>query len=314
MAENGAGTPERGASRQEPRLRHGSHARPDVYPQTRQPYSQTGQRPYSQSAPYAQTGQRSSSQSASYSQGSAYSFQNQPQARSYAAPGSYQRTRPRVVAPSYPPSDARRRTDTQSPALSDTRRRMDAQSPAFSDARRAAPPENAPVSETYGETETPAHFPKPEGHFQDALLPEEENRRSLYRVAGFLTLPCAAAYAGSFLLLNAPLNILTARFPFLLGDFLRIVLPSLGGVLGCGVLWPLFPKERRMMAAVHWRLLTFLLFGFLALQALLWGEQEAQILILHFFIRYLFLPVLIGGAVSLLLCYRHWRRGGRMAE
>ena len=298
MAENGTGTPERGSSHTEPRLRHGSHARPDVYPQNMYPQTRASYPPAS----------------------------TRPRAVTPSYPPAS--TRPRAVTPSYPRTGGASRVNGVSgvdgvsrvngASRNDPRRAADAAYP-HADARRAADPfyntaeavpEAAPERDAYGKTAHPVS--RPEGHFQDALFPEEEDRRPLRRLAALLALPCLAAYAGSFILLNAPLNLLTAQLPHFLGDSFRVLLPSLMGTLGCGALWPLFPKDRRVMAAVHGRLLMFLLAIFAALQLLLWGEQETQILILHFFIRFLFLPVLIGGAVSVLLCYRHWRRGGQL--
>ena len=95
-----------------------------------------------------------------------------------------------------------------------------------------------------------------------------------------------------------PLNVLTARMPVALSAIVRALLPPLTASELCAAFtWPLFPDDRRMMFFAHCKLFRPALVIFIALQALIWGEWNAQGMVLRFALQFA-APPLLRTAVS----------------
>lgn len=142
--------------------------------------------------------------------------------------------------------------------------------------------------------------------FRDVLWPEERDDPAQNRIAFLLSLLYALIYAGCSLLLVYPLNLLTARMPFPLSAVIRALFPALIGTAFCMLTRLYFPEEPRMMILAYRKLLWNVLWVFIALQALLWGEWAAQQMIARFALLFILAPLIVGTGVSVLLLYLDW--------
>ena len=147
-------------------------------------------------------------------------------------------------------------------------------------------------------------------HFRDALFPQEGESPAERRNAFFLSLLYALIYAGCSMLCVTPMNILTARMAFPLSAVIRALLPARIGTALCALTRLRFPETPRVLFSAYRRLLWETLLTFLALQALLWGEWDAQRMIARFMLAFVAAPLVTGSAVSVWLLYRDWRNAG----
>ena len=153
---------------------------------------------------------------------------------------------------------------------------------------------------------TPRREELAEERFRDALWPETRETPAQRRAAFLLSLLYALIYAACSFLLVRPLNVLTARMPFPASDVVRAALSALAGTALCALTRLRFPDEPRLMLLAYRRLLRNVLFVFAALQALLWGEWEAQRAVARFTLKFAAAPLVVGTAVSVLLFYLDW--------
>ena len=114
-----------------------------------------------------------------------------------------------------------------------------------------------------------------------------------------------AVYAVCLHLLSGPLDTVTAMAPGWLSAAVGILIPPALGTALCALAWPAFPGERRMMGAACRRMLVLSLWAFAAAQILLWGDGEAQLLILRAFASHV-LPAVLMDAGAVLFLYRRW--------
>lgn len=143
--------------------------------------------------------------------------------------------------------------------------------------------------------------------FRDVLFPQEGESPAERRSAFLLSPLYALIYAGCSLLCVHPLNLLTARIIFPLSAVIRAALPALIGTALCCVPTRFrFPEVPRLPFCAYRRLLREVLLAFLALQALLWGEWDAQFLIAHFALAFVLPPLIAGIVVSVAWLYRDW--------
>jgi hypothetical protein len=142
--------------------------------------------------------------------------------------------------------------------------------------------------------------------FREALYPEARDTPAQRRAAFLLSLLYALIYAACSFALIHPLNVLTARMAFPIADIIRASLPAFVGAALCALTRLRFPDDPRILLLAHRRLLRETLFVFIALQALLWGEWDAQRLLALFVLRFAAGPLIIGTGVSVLLLYLDW--------
>lgn len=142
--------------------------------------------------------------------------------------------------------------------------------------------------------------------FREALWPEIRETPAQRRAAFLLSLLYALVYAACSFALIHPLNILTARMPFPIADIARATLPAFVGAALCALTRLRFPDDPRLFLLAHRGLLREALFVFAALQALLWGEWDAQRLLALFVLRFAAGPLIVGTGVSVLLLYYDW--------
>ena len=142
--------------------------------------------------------------------------------------------------------------------------------------------------------------------FRDVLWPKERDTPPKNRIAFLLSLLYALIYTGCSLLLVHPLNLLTARMPFPVSTVVRALFPALTGTAFCVLTRLYFPEEPRMMVLAYRKLLWNVLWVFLALQALLWGEWAAQQMIARFVLLFVLSPLVVGTGVSVLILYLDW--------
>ena len=94
--------------------------------------------------------------------------------------------------------------------------------------------------------------------------------------------------------------------PFPVSDIVRAFLPACVGAALCALTRLRFPDEPRMMALAYRRLLREVLALFIAAQALLWGEWDAQRMIARFAVKFAAPPLVAGTAFAVLLFYLDW--------
>ncbi|MBR0280447.1 MAG: hypothetical protein IJQ81_02515 [Oscillibacter sp.] len=143
--------------------------------------------------------------------------------------------------------------------------------------------------------------------FRDVLWPEEGETLAESRTAFFLSPLYALTYTACAALCVVPLNHLTAQTPFPLSTLIRALFPALIGAALCTLTRWRIPDEPRLMLLAHRRLLRNVLWIFIALQALLWGEGNAQRLIARFTLLFVAPPLVVGTVVSIALLYLDWR-------
>lgn len=142
--------------------------------------------------------------------------------------------------------------------------------------------------------------------FREALCPKARETPAQRRAAFLLSLLYALIYAACSFALIHPLNVLTARMPFPIADIVRAALPAFVGAALCALTRLRFPDDPRLFLLAHRGLLREALFVFAALQALLWGEWDAQRLLALFALRFAAGPLIVGAGVSVLLLYYDW--------
>ena len=145
-----------------------------------------------------------------------------------------------------------------------------------------------------------------EERFRDALWPQTRETPRQRRTAFLLSLLYALIHILCSFLLVYPLNVLTARMPFPASDITRAFLSALAGTVLCSLTRLRFPDEPRIMLLAYRQLLREVLIIFIALQALLWGEWDAQRMIARFVLQFVAPPLIVGTAVAVLLFYLDW--------
>ena len=196
---------------------------------------------------------------------------------------------PPVQPGRYPPSAAKRRSGTRTQSalrISSAGKRL------------------ATAAQSSGTAKTKEELA--EERFQDALWPETRETPRQRRTAFLLSLLYALIHIVCSFLLVYPLNVLTARMPFPVADVVRAFLCALAGTALCSLTHPRFPDEPRMMLLAYRQLLREVLIIFVALQALLWGEWDAQRMIARFALQFAVGPLIVGTAAAILLFYLDW--------
>lgn len=172
--------------------------------------------------------------------------------------------------------------------------------------RPAAPPYRRPTVPPRRAVPVAEKVEEPEERFRDVLWADVRGTVAQKWTASLCALLYALAYVLCFRLLNHPLNVLTARMPGPLSAFLRAFLPSAAGTLLCALTRVRFPDEPRMMLWAYRKLVRWILFVFLALQILIWGEWAAQRTLALFVIQFVVGPLLVGAGAAVLFLYLDW--------
>ncbi len=141
---------------------------------------------------------------------------------------------------------------------------------------------------------------------------DRKQARKESKIAGrLLAAAYIAIYAGSDILWEEPMNLLTSLFPPVLGALARCVIPAAFGSALCALSWKIFRSRRGIMTAAYSFLNRAAVIIFIVAELLLWGERRGQTLIFLFFARFIIPPLLIGGYISAKLYYNWWNRNRR---
>lgn len=167
-------------------------------------------------------------------------------------------------------------------------------------------PPRKPAAQTALSRKPGPQEPPPEPRFRDALWSKQRETPAQNRITFLCALLYALIHLVTGFLLIRPLNLLTARMPFLIAYVVRAVLPALTGALLSAL--PLFPlrQEFRTMLLAYRKLLRWVLILLVGVLLLMWGEWEALKQVARFVLLFVSGPLIIGTALSVLLFYLEW--------